>query len=497
MKTLITFLILILISNQNFFSQDKKRELRGAWVATVANIDWPTRNATSGQQIAELVSLFDKLKSAGINVIYFQIRTECDALYNSAFEPWSYWLTGEQGVAPEPYFDPLAFAIEEAHARGMELHAWLNPYRAIKTTGDYTPAENHVSQVNPDWMLNFGSYQMIDPGLPEVRDYIANVISDVIKNYDVDGIHFDDYFYPYTPKISNEDNLTFVKHNNGQTDIDQWRRDNINKMVSQVYDTINAIKPYISYGISPFGIVENHYAGTNGMNSYSVIYCDPLTWLRDKTVDYVIPQIYWHIGFDIADYSKLLPWWASVSYERHLYVGLYSSRFLGNRHNGSPTELGDQMRLNRVTENVQGEVFFSAKSIANNIKNFADTLRNDFYSTHAFPPKMEWKDNFPPNSPNEIKLRADSNGVTIWWDIPVAAEDGDVPFYYAVYRFNKGEVKDYNNQSKIVHLTPFNGNRRFRDNIKLSSGDSFYYAITSFDRRHNESSPIEIEFVYE
>lgn len=497
MKTIILTIILILITNQNIFSSEKKRELRGAWVATVANIDWPSRNATPGKQIAEMISLFDNLKAAGINTIFFQVRTECDALYNSAYEPWAYWLTGEQGKAPEPFYDPLAFAVKEAHTRGMELHAWFNPYRAIKTNGEYKQSENHITVTKPEWILDFGNYKMLDPGLPEVRNYIANIIADVIKNYDVDGVHFDDYFYPYTPQISNEDNETFLKHNEGQNDIHQWRRDNINKMVAQVYDTINYYKPYVSFGISPFGIVENHFAGTRGMNSYSVIYCDPLTWIRDKTVDYVIPQIYWHIGFEIADYSKLLPWWASVIEDRHLYIGLYSSRFLGNRHNGSETELGDQMRLNRVTENVHGEVFFSARSIANNVKNFADTLRNDFYSSHAFPPPMKWKDNISPNPPTNLNLRADSNGVTIWWDKPNPAEDGDEAFYYAVYKFKKGEEININNHENLIHLTSFNGSRRFRENIKLTSGDSYIYVVTSFDRRHNESKAIEIEFVYE
>ncbi|HVO72737.1 MAG TPA: family 10 glycosylhydrolase, partial [Ignavibacteriaceae bacterium] len=267
------FLIIFssLISSQAVYP---KRELRGTWIATVANVDWPSSPyLSSGEKIKELVEIFEKLSQAGINTVFFQVRTECDALYKSGFEPWSYWLTGEQGREPDPFFDPLEFAIDEAHRRGMELHAWLNPYRVVKTVGEYEISKTHISMTHPEWILSFrsagGSYKMLDPGIPAVRDYITAIVSDIAGRYKVDGIQFDDYFYPYTPKISNEDSLSFIHYGSGFYNIEEWRRNNINLLVAQVYDKINSINPRIKFGISPFGILENKYAGTNGFESYS------------------------------------------------------------------------------------------------------------------------------------------------------------------------------------------------------------------------------------
>jgi uncharacterized lipoprotein YddW (UPF0748 family) len=242
-----TVLILLLLVSFQIIAQiiPPKREFRGAWVATVANIDWPKNrpNATSGEQISDLITILKKLKESGINAVMFQVRTECDALYNSKFEPWSYWLTNQQGKAPEPFFDPLEYAIDEAHKLGMELHAWFNPYRAVKNVGDYDPAENHVSVTHPDWILNFGNYKMLDPGLPEVKEFVLNVMKDVLHNYDIDGIHFDDYFYPYSPKVSSEDAETYEKYGSQFDNIDDWRRDNINSLMAMIYEEIKKEKP--------------------------------------------------------------------------------------------------------------------------------------------------------------------------------------------------------------------------------------------------------------
>ncbi len=329
-----------------------KREFRGAWIATVKNIDWPSsNNQSSGEQIRELVNILDKLSEAGINAVFFQIRTECDALYNSKLEPWSYWLTGEQGKSPQPYFDPLEFVIYESHRRGMEIHAWFNPFRAIRSISEYETSPTHISKLSPEWILNFDDYAMLNPGLPGVRAHILNVVNDVIENYDIDGIHLDDYFYPYTPKITNEDSLTFLAHSGGITGIDDWRRNNINMLMGEIYNLIQEKKPFVKFGISPFGIVENKYAGTNGFNSFSSIYCDPLNWIENDIIDYITPQIYWEIGHERADYAKLLPWWASVS-RRHLYIGMYSSKMAHPDYEGSENEIGNQIRLNRKTDNV-------------------------------------------------------------------------------------------------------------------------------------------------
>jgi uncharacterized lipoprotein YddW (UPF0748 family) len=475
-------------------SKYPKREFRGAWVATVANIDWPSSKLSSSEdQIKEMRETFDKLKEAGINAVIFQVRTECDALYSSSFEPWSYWLTGEQGKAPEPFFDPLKLAVNEAHKRGMELHAWFNPYRAVKNVDDYKVSEFHVSKLHPEWILNFGNYKMLDPGIPEVKEYIASIIEEVLRNYDVDGIHFDDYFYPYSPKVSNEDSITFIKYGSGFSNVDDWRRWNINSMVEKVHEKILQIKPYVKFGISPFGIVENKYAGTNGFNSYSILYCDPLTWIKNKTVDYVTPQIYWEIGHKLADYALLLPWWSSIVEDRHLYIGHYSSRFTSEKYEGNKSEMGDQIKMNRKYPNVYGSVFFSAKSISNNYSGFADTLKNEFYKYPALVPLMSWKDNIRPLAPKSFSVEKRERYYNLKWEQPEAAVDGDTAKYFAVYfSYSKGDI-DLDNPKNILTIVDGSVNEMLHI-PEFEYEGQISFSISSLDKVQNESieNPIVI-----
>lgn len=487
LKIIISVLFVMLFSaNALAQAKNSKREFRGAWVATVANIDWPTSKSSSSEKlIAELKEMFDKLKDAGINAILFQIRTECDALYSSSFEPWSYWLTGKQGKVPEPFFDPLQTAIEEAHNRGMELHAWLNPYRAVKTVGEYEVSDFHVSKVHPEWILSFDNYKMLDPGIPEVKEFIISIIEDVITHYDVDGIHFDDYFYPYSPKVSNEDSVSFSRYGSNFSNVDDWRRWNINSMVAKVNEKIQQIKPHIKFGISPFGIVENKYAGTNGFDSYSILYCDPLTWIKDKTVDYVTPQIYWEIGHDKADYSLLLPWWASVVEDRHLYIGHFSSRLTAKRYDGKKSEMGDQLRFNQHYSNVGGSVFFSAKSITNNYSGFADTLRKSFYSNPALTPLMEWKDNVKPNPPQSFSVER-KKYFKLNWKPPDAASDGDTAKYFLIYASYSNNDIDFNDPNNIIQLVSGNVTEYIHF-PKFDYDGQITFAVSTLDKVQNES----------
>jgi len=465
----------------------RKREFRGAWVATVANIDWPSSKLSSSEdQMNELKGNFDKLKKAGINSVIFQVRTECDALYSSNLEPWSYWLTGEQGNAPQPFFDPLQLAVEEAHKRGMELHAWFNPYRAVKDIDDYSVSEFHVTNVHPDWILTFDKYKMLNPGVPEVKEYIVSIIEDVIRNYDVDGIHFDDYFYPYSPKVSNEDSVTFISYGNGFANIDDWRRYNINSMVAAVHEKINQIKPHLKFGISPFGIVENKYAGTNGFNSYSNLYCDPLTWIKDKTVDYVTPQIYWEIGHKLADYALLLPWWSSVVEDRHLYTGQYSSRFTSTKYTGNKSAMGDQLRLNREFSNVGGSIFFSAKSIINNYSGFTDTLVNDFYKYPALTPLMNWKDHIQPYAPKSFSVEKKEGYFQIKWLQPDAAADGDTAKYFVIYMSTSNDDIDLDDPRNILTIVDGSVTELIHD-CEYDNDEQITFSISSLDKVQNES----------
>jgi len=293
-----------------------KDEIRAVWLATVLGLDWPYGLYDTAQQKREFIRLIEIVKSAGINVVFFQVRTECDALYRSSYEPWSRYLTGQQGR--DPGYDPLDFAIKVCHDRNIELHVWLNPYRinASKQDGFGYYAPNHIYRRHPEWALEYPSgAKILNPGLPQVQRYIQQIVGDIIARYDVDGVHFDDYFYAYEGTPDHLDWDTYQQYGQGYATIGDFRRASVNAMVRMVMDTILALKPHVRFGISPFGIYGNgmNPPGIVGLDAYNVIYCDPLAWLRQGSVDYINPQLYWLIGGQ-QDFSKLLPWWAHHTY---------------------------------------------------------------------------------------------------------------------------------------------------------------------------------------
>ena len=488
MKNIIYFILFLFLSCWIKISaeQNPKREMRGAWVATVENIDWPSSpTETSGEQISDLVVLFNKLKSAGINTVFFQIRTECDAFYKSSYEPWSYWLTGQQGKTPDPFYDPLAFAIEEAHAKGMELHAWINPYRAVKDTVDYKNSQNHITKTHPEWILKFGNLKILNPGIPDVTNYIVKIVSDIVSRYNIDGIHLDDYFYPYTPRITDQDSAAYRIYKGKFKNIDDWRRNNINEMISKVYRTINQINPKVIFGVSPFGIVENKYANTSGFNSYNILYCDPLTWIKNKTVDYLAPQLYWEAGNKYADYNKLLPWWASIKNERDIYTGLNSSKMAAQNWEGDPSELYNEIRMARQFKNINGIILFSAKSIAQNYSGLADSLKNSFFKYPAFVPQMKWKNFISPDAP--INLTAEGNDLSrvLNWSRPVITADSSLN--YIVYRFYDDEKIDMNNPQKILNVV-YQQSSLTDNDIIMGNVKKVTYVVTSLSIKQVESS---------
>jgi uncharacterized lipoprotein YddW (UPF0748 family) len=474
-----------------------KREFRAAWVATVTNLDWPGSNSqTSAIQQADLVNLIRSLHDLGMNAIIFQVRTECDALYASPYEPWSYWLTGQQGTAPFPYFDPLEVATAEAHRLGMEIHAWFNPYRAERVIGSYTLAANHPTVVHPDWAITIGTFRFLDPGKQVVREHNLRVIADVIRRYDIDGVHFDDYFYPYPPnemtagKPANDvlDNATFSAEPRGFVSKYEWRRDNVNLFFRQLQDSIQAIKPFVRLGVSPFGIWRNGVpTGITGLDAYSTIYCDGMTWLNDGSVDYMTPQLYWQIGGG-QDYSKLMPWWADSARAdgRHLYPGHAPYRIVSS--NWSSSELPNQIRLDRQPNRAQGGVFFRAgNGLLDNPKGFADSLRTDLYRTRALVPVMDWKNLVPPNEPTNLQFtRLASQGPAILaWDAPSPAADGETARRYVIYRFTSptilpGQLDD---PSYILGST----DQTHYQPETPPAGPEYYYAVSSLDQNHNES----------
>ena len=482
-----------------------KHEFRGVWIATVHNLDWPSSRSTFGgsQQRAQFVAMLDKLQATGVNAVFFQVRSESDALYDSPYEPWSYWLTGAQGVAPDPFYDPLTFAVEEARKRGMELHAWFNPYRAVGSSG-YARHSSHVSVQHPEWTLSIGNLTVLNPGLQEVRDYVATVIADAVRRYDIDGVHFDDYFYPYPPnQIASQDIATFNADPRGFRSIYDWRRDNVNLLMAQVADSVHTIRPSVKFGISPFGIWKNGVpSGIVGLDAYNVIYADPVAWLEAGSVDYLVPQLYWAFGGG-QDYAKLAPWWAERTGEagRHLYTGhgLYRAEratFSGNLF--SPSEIPRQVRFNRARDDISGSVFFRAKNISVfSSSGFADTLQTDLYRSPALTPPMDWKDISAPDSPGSLTFsRTGADQIMLSWTAPPAHFAPEAR-RYVVYRMRSPTppptafaIDDLNN------LLAVTGETSFVDTPGMLAGtDPLHYFVTSISANSIESEASNVATV--
>jgi len=464
-----------------------KRELRGAWVSTVSNIDWPSsRTLSTSQQQAELIKILDTLSITGINTVYLQVRPESDALYASTIDPWSYWLTNNQGTAPSPLWDPLDFAVSEAHKRGMQLHAWLNPYRAKQSTP--VLAANHVAVLHPDWTFISGTLTMLNPGLPQVRTYLTRVIADIAARYDIDGIHFDDYFYP-SAGMTGQDTVTFRENNpTGITTIEDWRRNNVNLLVAKVYDTISVINGAgnrnILFGVSPFGIWKNGTpAGISGSSSYSAMYCDPIAWMQAGKVDYLAPQLYWKIT-GAQDYNALSKWWndQGIIYNRPVYPGLALYK-MTDANNWAVSEITNQVGLNRDQshEQVKGQVLFSTKQVMADLKGIKISLQTNQFRYKSFTAAMPWKDAVCPNVPVNVRREGD----TIRWDTPAPASDGDLPKKYVVYRFaNMAESDTHFNDGKKVFAIVTN------NKIGIPSTEApgnSYFMVTSLDKNNNES----------
>jgi uncharacterized lipoprotein YddW (UPF0748 family) len=459
-----------------------KREFRGAWIATVSNLDWPlSPGADPDAQRAQLTSTLDALRIIGINAVVFQVRPACDAFYFSQIEPWSYWLTGQQGAAPTKPFDPLTFAVIEAHKRGIELHAWFNPYRAEVKVGQFALAANHVVNQHPEWILTFGSLRTLDPGIPEVRNYVVRVIMDVVRRYEIDGIHWDDYFYPYSG-IANEDSASWRQFNRGFANKADWRRDNVNLLVQTVHDSLLAVKPDVKFGISPFGIWKNGIpSGIVGMSSFDDIYCDPVTWLDHQWIDYVTPQLYWPFGGS-QDYGKLMPWWSSVKKGGHFYPGQAAYRITDG--NWGATEVPNQIRLNRTNSLAQGSVFFRANyGVVNNPKGFADSLKSNLYKYPALRPIMQWKETTPPNSPQSLTIAKFSSSALLSWTAPSAASDGGLADQYVIYRSTSLPI----NVDDARNIVTIQGSTSYAESTLPSPGVTYYYGITALDRLQNES----------
>ncbi len=486
MKKLLPLLFLISMISALMSADPPKREFRAAWIATVTNLDWPKSGPVHLQK-QEMIDMLDHLQEIGINVVVFQVRTECDALYDSPYDPWSYWLTGRQGVAPSPYYDPLEFTIKEAHARGMELHAWFNPYRVQRTVGSYTTASNHVSKLHPEWTITIGTWQFLDPGLPAVREYVSDVVMDIVNRYDVDGIHADDYFYPYPPnQITNQDDASYALYNPQSLNRGNWRRENVNQLITMVFDSIQIVKPHVKFGMSPFGIWQNGVpTGIVGLDAYNTIYCDGVAWLERQIVDYITPQLYWPFGGG-QDYGKLLPWWATKTNDRHLYPGMAAYRI-----NSWPyaDEMPRMIQLNRSTDNVYGGVYFRAlDGLISNPRGFADSLKENYYKYPALLPIMDWKDLQAPNVVQNLRYDSPTGEgpAALVWDLPTQAAEDDTAKRYAIYRF-KDQVPQEQDLSDPKNMIEVVGNKYYYAQVPTSDATEYNYVVTALDRNYNES----------
>ena len=483
-------LFILLIIPALFLKAQPKREFRAAWVATVTNIDWPSsKSLSSSSQKSEAIAILDKHKLNNINAIILQIRPSCDALYPSNYEPWSEYLVGVQGGNLSVYYDPLQFWIDEAHKRGMELHAWFNPYRSVVSSGS-SVHNSHISKTKPEWNINYtGSpWKFLDPGLPEVQNYVVSVLMDVVRRYNIDGVHFDDYFYPYGG-MTNQDSVSWGLYGGGWTNKGDWRRNNVNTLIGMVHDSIKAVKPWVKFGMSPFGIWRpNIPPGISGMDAYAQIYCDPMNWLTNKKVDYLTPQTYWVIG-GAQDYSKLMPWWGqqTAANGRHLYTGNAAYRLAASSSNWPATEIQNQIELNRVQNRSQGVVFFSSKSITGNLKGIQDSLRANQFRYKAIPPVMPWLDNVPPESPASLNASVVGDSIRLEWQAGAIAPDGDTSVRYVVYHAVNLPTDIDLSDPKNIRFLGMNGETSFTESPALPSSIQYFAIVTAFDKLWNES----------
>lgn len=488
------FLISILFLITDIYAQPyPKAEMRAVWIATVSNIDWPAKPGLPvDEQKIGMVRILDRLVEYKINTVIFQIRPSADAFYESSIEPWAQWLNGKQGQAPEPFYDPLEFMIKECRKRGLSIHVWLNPYRAITDTAN-TTSDRHITRIHPEWFLTYGKTVYFDPGLPATRDYFANVVSDVVRRYDIDAIHMDDYFYPYRiANLSFPDDSSFAKYH-GVFDPgrkDDWRRENVSLIIKQLNDSIKSIKPWVEFGISPFGVwrnIEKDSSGSAtraGQTNYDDLFADVMSWEKNGWIDYVAPQIYWHIGFKVADYRILADWWSRNAYGCQLYIGQAPYRIdkkAINRQWRNSKEIVRQIKVNRIYPNISGSIYFSAKVLLKNPQNLQERL-TAVYRYPALVPANSRIMPIVPAPPENVSMTTKSGLIHLSWKNAGNARN------FVVYKFRKGKPADMNNPENIIAVTP--------DSImdltpsRINKPSRYTYYITSVSRTNNESSPV-------
>ena len=460
------------------------REFRGAWIQCV---NGQFMGMSTADMQKTLTYQLDELQKDGANAIIFQVRPECDALYNSSIEPWSRFLTGEQGKAPSPYWDPLQWMIEQCHKRGMELHAWINPYRA-KTKTTHVLSPKHIAHKRRDLVFEYDGQYILNPAYDENRQYICHVVGDILRRYDVDGLHIDDYFYPYPAAgCTIPDEQLYRRNPGGHSNIGDWRRYNVNLFMKEMHDTIRAVKPWVKFGVSPFGIYRNkksdpNGSDTRGLQNYDDLYADVLLWINNGWVDYCVPQIYWQIGHPTADYKTLIQWWDRNASARPLYIGEDVERTVKYKDDDNPNQhqMPAKYKLHDFANNVQGTVLWYAKAAVDNIGNYGMMLRNVYWRNPALQPLMPFISKKQPGKPRKVKMVWTSDGPMLFWTAPKTKSNSkdwaSNAHQYAVYC-----------DGTLVAVT----SDTFFKLPYVDGKTKHTYVVTSLNRIHNESKAVK------
>lgn len=470
--------ILILLTTLSAYCDivNSKREFRGAWMHTVFQDQYLRQSTEENKRY--ISSQLDNLRAAGVNAVFFQVRPQSDAFYKSGFEPWSRFLT-DNGHEPKPFWDPLEYIITEAHNRGMELHAWLNPYR-VTSSRKQVPHKSHLYHKAPERFVKYDGKIYFDPGQPANRDYIIKIVTDIVSRYDIDGIHMDDYFYPYPAGGKDfPDAGSYARYGKGKKRAD-WRRENVNTLIENLNNKIKSLKPWVRFGISPFGIWRNEKSDprgskTDGLENYDDLYADVILWTKKGWVDYLIPQLYWNTDHPRASYTVLLDWWNRNSNGRHMYIGQSIPVTMKEAADG---QLSTKLAMSRAAENIQGNCWWPAYSLTANENGVADSLKASYQSTPALPPVCEWLSEGMPEPVYDLRF----NGKQLVWQSDDIAGSSRDAVRFVIYRFTDDNNFDLDNPANIVAVT---GKK------SLYVSERGYYVVTAVDRVNNESLPSE------
>jgi len=479
-------------------AQNPLREFRGVWVSTVANLDFPSSALlTSQQQREEFRELAQNAQAMGLNTLMVQVRASGDAFYPSRITPWSAYLSGEKGQAPAPFYDPLAFMIEETHRQGMHFHAWFNPFRWVFSAKKITPEEQAWIDAHPDWTFNYAGKVLLNPGHPEARKLAIHQITEVVERYDLEAIHLDDYFYPY-PKAGDSipDYVLYDSLGAGFERIEDWRRQQVNTFMHDLAEAVREIKPEVKIGVSPFGVWRNQSddprgsATSAGLRCYDELYADVRLWMQRGWVDYVIPQLYFSLGHPAVDFETLAKWWGQNSFGKHVYLGhaAYKSR---NSHDlarkdprwGDAAQIPKQIRLARSLEGVQGSAFFRYEHLATNLGGLRDSLTQHFYNTPALPPAYAPPSYAAPDAPRYLTALGCRKGAILHWDKPLSEKVA----FFAVYRYPAQVTPDPAKSRYLLSVCP--SDQAFFIDQSAESGKAYQYQVLPLDASGREGYP--------